>query len=113
MPATRVRRVRRFVIPGAAIVMTALGTVSCGDVAASGEHHLASLSFPLFSSDTTRRSFELVEAREKLGNPRSTLTDEIEWATTVDEAFERATREDKPVLFATYVRYNAEPACDV
>lgn len=41
------------------------------------------------------------------------LPSQIQWASSIDEAIERATREDKPILVLTFVRENGDPQCDV
>lgn len=90
---------------------------SSGAKAASAQvkstHHLASLTFPLFPPDAEKTYGKLRKARMAEGNPETVRTDKIDWAATVDEAFARATKEDKPVLFVTFVRENGDPHCDV
>jgi hypothetical protein len=43
----------------------------------------------------------------------SELTRAIDWAETIDEAFQRASAADRPVLFLTFVRENGDPLADV
>ena len=93
---------------------------SCGGGAAPSpsteqvaSHHLDSLTFPLFPEGLGQEYLDLRAARREAGKPRTSLTDGIPWAASLDEAFERATREDKPVLVATLVRENGDPDCDV
>ncbi len=113
--------------------LTTLGGLSCGTESEGTEssgtksagakpsaiestfkgHHLASVSFPLFPEDAEAKYGQLRKARQAAGLPETTLTDAIPWAKTIDEAFERATKEDKPLLLVTFVRENGDPACDV
>lgn len=86
---------------------------ACGRGNLPPGHHLAALSFPLVSTDVDARCHELLEERKSQGSPRTCLPETIEWAATVDEAFARAAREDKPVLFTHFVRFKGDPARDV
>jgi hypothetical protein len=100
--------IRRFHPVALAVLLAA-----CGGQEIPAGHHLASLSFPLVSTDVDARCRELIAERERQGRPPSCPAEAIEWAGSVDEAFARAAREDKPVLFTTYVRENADPTRDV
>ena len=101
-------RLRRFLPLALAVLLAA-----CDAGGLPAGHHLASLSFPLLSTDVDARCRELLAERERQGKPRSCAPEAIDWAGSIDEAFARAAREDKPVLFTTFVREQADPTRDV
>lgn len=76
-------------------------------------HHLRSLHFPIFSDDAEAQYSKLRLLRKSAGLPETKLTDKIQWAKNLDDAFARAKAEDKPVLLVTFVRENGDPHCDV
>ena len=86
--------------------------VACSDSPLPGGHHLTEVEFPLIENFSANCN-QLLAEREAAGMPESTLTNAVEFAASLDEAFERATREDKPVMIATFVRENGDPHCDV
>lgn len=90
----------------------ALAVGSCAESGLPADHPLARVRFPLFER-FEQGCVELLDERERAGKPQTVLTDDVPWATTLDEAFERARREDKPVMIATFVRENGDPHCDV
>ena len=103
----------------ASVALTGLLASGCSDsgqrsdtAGLPSDHHLTRIEFPLFEDFAAERNRLLAE-REAAGKPETRLTDEVLFAETFDEAFERATREDKPVLLATFVRENGDPHCDV
>ena len=98
------------------VLPAALLATACKRADAAGldpAHHLAQLSFPLFSETYLDVVDELVQERQEAGCPETSLTDQIDWAEDFDEAFARATAEDKPVLLALLVRENGDTECDV
>jgi len=98
--------------PGRLALLAALGCAACSGGSLPADHHLANVSFPLFENLEENCSALLAE-RAQAGCPISEPTSAIRWATTLDEAFERGAREDKPVMIASFVRENGDPHCDV
>ncbi len=103
--------------PVGLVLLTALAATACSDsaqpaAALPGDHPLARVEFPLFE-DFEEGCRQLMAERVRAGAGETVLSDEVDWAATLDEAFERAAREDKPVMIATFVRENGDPHCDV
>lgn len=102
-----------LIAAGALVVAGALACNSKTDEYTGTDSYLSDITFPLFSPDAEKEYGRLRKARKAKGMPESVLTDAIDWAPTLDEAFARATKADKPVLLVTYVRENGDPLCDV
>lgn len=104
---------KRFALLAALLASCDAGSAPAPSARQAAPHHLDSLTFPLFPDSLREEYAHLRAERREAGKPRTSLTDGIPWAASLDEAFERATREDKPVLLATLVRENGDPDCDV
>ena len=96
-----------------AAAMAAWALSSCGEGLASDGEQLAAGSLSLFTDDIAAIHRERVLAREQAGFPRTSLPPEIEWMPNLDAAFAKAKAENKPVLVATSVPENGNPANDV
>ena len=90
---------------GVATTMAACLVSACGDGVAASQ-------LP-FSDDVGEIHRQMVLDRELAGLPRTSLPSGVEWMPNLEAAFARATAEDKPVLIATSVPENGDPANDV
>ena len=97
----------------AALVLSAAALAGgCDRAQLPPDHHLAQVRFPLLE-DFEAQCEALLNDHAAAGMPETQAPAQVQWAATLDEAFERATREDKPVLIATLVRENGDAHCDV
>lgn len=100
----------------AGVLLAVVGAVAvaCGGKSDSvASNHLENITFPLFSPQLEAEYSRLRSERWAAGNPETVLTDKIDWALSLDEAFTRGVAEDKPVLLVAHVRENGDPLGDV
>ena len=88
--------------------LRAASILAAGSLAACGEA-VPSDSESVFPDGVGQIHQELIRERQAAGSPRTTLTSEIDWMPSLDAAFAKATREDKPVFISTYVRESGNP----
>lgn len=97
---------------GLALALAGASGFSCNKLDPSEVQGLAGASSSLFADDGEEDYARFRRARQAAGED-TRLTDGIQWAATLDEAFSRGMAEDKPVMLATFVRENGDPHCDV